>query len=207
MLAFLAALAATLAASELLVWGFSRLGFKLASGALMKPPPPVESASGGGASMVANAVIKMGRSRRLPPWISASWTSRPRSRYCSTRSRRTMALVTTLPVSISTPTMPGSAYVEDVSEAVAKLERPPVLVGASDPSYLDHAARGGTASDATGGIMVHRLRPEERSAASVQPWDAAADQLGARRPSAEGDPAQWGPLTGAVPPQAIPGRP
>ena len=83
----------------------------IASGPLMNappiPPPPPRTASGRRASMVANAVIRIGRNRCRPPSMRASCTLRPRSRYCSTRSSKTIALVTTIPVSIRMPINPG----------------------------------------------------------------------------------------------------
>ncbi len=70
----------------------------------MKPPPPViPSAMGSSAKIVASAVIRIGRSRRLPPSTTASCSGMPCSRYWLIRSSRTMALVTTMPTSISMP--------------------------------------------------------------------------------------------------------
>ena len=76
----------------------------IASGCEMKPPCPVmPSAIGSSAKIVASAVIRMGRSRRAAPCASASFTRNPRSRYWFTRSMSTIALVTTMPTSMSTP--------------------------------------------------------------------------------------------------------
>ena len=76
----------------------------IASGCEMNPPVPViPSPMGVSARIVASAVIRIGRRRRVPPAIVASWALRPFSRYWLTRSTRTMAFVTTMPMSISTP--------------------------------------------------------------------------------------------------------
>ena len=76
----------------------------IANGCEMKPPFPVNPIpSGSSAKMVANAVIRMGRNRRDAPCIIASRTFMPRTRYWLIRSTRTIALVTTMPISISTP--------------------------------------------------------------------------------------------------------
>ena len=71
----------------------------------MKPPCPVSPiAIGSSAKIVASAVMRIGRRRREEPWSSASRTGMPRSRYWFTRSTSTIAFVTTMPTSISTPT-------------------------------------------------------------------------------------------------------
>ena len=81
----------------------------VASSALMMPPsPPAKAASGNNAKLVVNAVMRIGRSRTRPPAISASVTDIPRSRNCSTKAINTMALVTTMPISSSSPIMAGS---------------------------------------------------------------------------------------------------
>ena len=70
----------------------------------MKPPWPVmPSAIGVSAKIVASAVMRIGRRRRAPPATVASWAVRPFVRYWFTRSTRTIAFVTTMPISISTP--------------------------------------------------------------------------------------------------------
>ena len=76
----------------------------IASGCEMKPPWPVmPSAIGVSAKIVASAVIRIGRRRRDPPAIVASCAFMPFSRYWFTRSTSTIALVTTMPMSMSTP--------------------------------------------------------------------------------------------------------
>ena len=79
-----------------------------ASGVERKPPsPPTPSAIGTSARIVAMAVIRIGRRRRRPPSITAVRASMPLRRNCSTRSSSTMALVTTMPMSMSRPTRLG----------------------------------------------------------------------------------------------------
>ena len=81
----------------------------MASGCEMNPPWPVmPSAIGSSAKMVASAVIRIGRSRRDAPWVTASRTVCPASRYWLIRSTSTIALVTTMPISISTPISDGT---------------------------------------------------------------------------------------------------
>ena len=76
----------------------------IASGCEMNPPCPVmPRAMGVNAKMVASAVMRIGRRRLDPPAITASWVDRPLARYWLTRSTSTMAFVTTMPMSISTP--------------------------------------------------------------------------------------------------------
>ena len=58
--------------------------------------------------MVATAVIRIGRSRRRPPSTTASRTPMPCARYWLIRSISTIALVTTMPTSISTPISAGT---------------------------------------------------------------------------------------------------
>ena len=53
--------------------------------------------------MVASAVMRIGRRRFSPPAITASAVDSPFSRYWFTRSTSTIAFVTTMPISISTP--------------------------------------------------------------------------------------------------------
>ena len=55
------------------------------------------------AKIVARAVIRIGRRRRDPPATVASCADRPFVRYWFTRSTSTIAFVTTMPMSISTP--------------------------------------------------------------------------------------------------------
>ncbi len=75
----------------------------------MKPPCPVTpSAIGSSAKIVARAVIRIGRSRCLPPSTTASTTGRPCLRYWLMRSISTIALVTTMPMSISMPIIAGT---------------------------------------------------------------------------------------------------
>ena len=70
----------------------------------MNPPCPVmPRAIGVRAKIVASAVMRMGRSLREPPAIVASCADKPRERYWLTRSTSTIAFVTTMPISISTP--------------------------------------------------------------------------------------------------------
>ena len=70
----------------------------------MNPPCPVmPRARGNRAKIVARAVIRMGRRRRADPATVASYALNPFSRYWLTRSTSTIALVTTMPISISTP--------------------------------------------------------------------------------------------------------
>ena len=73
------------------------------SSAAMTEPLDKPRASGSRARMVATAVIRMGRTRVRPPWMSASYVEYPLWRSCSTRSSSTMALVTTMPMSIRKP--------------------------------------------------------------------------------------------------------
>ena len=63
----------------------------------------VDAASGTSANVVVNAVIRIGLKRIRPPSISASYTSIPRSRSCSTNVSSTIALVTTMPISSRNP--------------------------------------------------------------------------------------------------------
>src|SRR5660397_291486 len=74
-----------------------------ASGRERKDPSLRPRAMGVRARIVATAVMRMGRSRLRPPSMIALWASIPWSRYCSTRSSSTMALVTTIPISMSSP--------------------------------------------------------------------------------------------------------
>ena len=75
-----------------------------ASGVERKPPlPPMPSAMGMSARIVAMAVMRIGRRRRRPPSMTAVRASMPLRRNCSTRSSSTMALVTTMPISMSRP--------------------------------------------------------------------------------------------------------
>ncbi len=70
----------------------------------MNPPCPViPMAIGVSAKMVASAVMRIGRSRRDAPATVASCADRPRTRYWFTRSTSTIAFVTTMPMSMSTP--------------------------------------------------------------------------------------------------------
>ncbi len=81
----------------------------MASGREMKPPSPVSpKAIGVSAKMVAIAVIRIGRSRCRPPSTTASRTPMPWARYWLTRSSSTMAFVTTMPTSMSTPISAGT---------------------------------------------------------------------------------------------------
>ena len=76
----------------------------IASGCEMKPPwPVIPMPSGSSAKIVAAAVIRIGRRRRDAPCSTASRADRPLSRYWFTRSMSTIALVTTMPMSMSTP--------------------------------------------------------------------------------------------------------
>ncbi|KJL32799.1 hypothetical protein RL72_00151 [Microbacterium azadirachtae] len=63
----------------------------------------IPSAIGVSAKIVASAVIRIGRRRRDPPAIVASCALIPFSRYWLTRSTSTIAFVTTMPMSMSTP--------------------------------------------------------------------------------------------------------
>jgi hypothetical protein len=70
----------------------------------MKPDLPVSPiAIGSSAKIVAIAVIRIGRRRRVAPSINASRTRNPRRRYWLTRSMSTIAFVTTMPTSMSRP--------------------------------------------------------------------------------------------------------
>lgn len=70
----------------------------------MNPPwPVIPRANGSSAKIVASAVMRIGRRRLAEPAIVASYALSPFSRYWLTRSTRTIALVTTMPISISTP--------------------------------------------------------------------------------------------------------
>ncbi len=75
----------------------------VASSEAMISPSERPSASGIRASIVAMAVIRIGLTRVRPPCIRASYIGIPRRRCCSTRSSRTMAFVTTMPISIRKP--------------------------------------------------------------------------------------------------------
>ncbi len=80
-----------------------------ASGWAMKPPSPVTPrAIGSRAKIVARAVIRIGRSRCRPPSRTASTTPYPWARYWLIRSISTIALVTTMPISISMPIIAGT---------------------------------------------------------------------------------------------------
>ncbi len=61
------------------------------------------SARGVSAKIVASAVMRIGRRRRDPPAIVASCADSPLVRYWFTRSTSTIAFVTTMPISMSTP--------------------------------------------------------------------------------------------------------
>src|SRR5438045_98151 len=75
----------------------------------MKPPWPVmPSPIGSSAKIVATAVMRIGRRRRRPPSMTASATDAPRWRYWLMRSSSTIALVTTIPTSISMPMSAGT---------------------------------------------------------------------------------------------------
>ena len=63
---------------------------------------------------MVSAVIRIGRKRTRPPVMSASVTDIPLSLSCSTKAMRTMALVTTIPMSSSRPIMAGRPRVRPV---------------------------------------------------------------------------------------------
>ena len=73
------------------------------SSAAMIDPWLKPAASGISARIVAIAVMRIGRTRVRPPSMSASWVDIPFARSRSTRSSRTIALVTTIPISIRNP--------------------------------------------------------------------------------------------------------
>src|SRR5579875_628983 len=81
-----------------------------ASGCEISPPPPAvlsPEATGTRATMVARAVIRMGRIRTLPARASA-WLSSWPERFRSTKSMSRMALETTIPSNMRTPSSAGS---------------------------------------------------------------------------------------------------
>ena len=67
------------------------------------PPPASPVAIGTSAAMVPTAVIRMGRRRWREPSTMASPSSMPLLRFWLIRSISTMALVMTMPMSISMP--------------------------------------------------------------------------------------------------------
>ena len=70
----------------------------------MNPPWPVmPRAIGVRAKIVASAVMRIGRRRRDEPATVASCVESPLVRYWFTRSTSTIAFVTTMPISMSTP--------------------------------------------------------------------------------------------------------
>ena len=73
------------------------------SSAAMIEPWLRPAASGIRARIVAMAVIRIGRTRVRPPSTRASFVEWPSARSRSTRSSRTIALVTTIPISIRKP--------------------------------------------------------------------------------------------------------
>ena len=76
----------------------------IASGCEMNPPwPVIPRPIGVRAKIVASAVMRIGRSRIDAPASVASCADSPRSRYWFTRSTSTIAFVTTMPMSMSTP--------------------------------------------------------------------------------------------------------
>ena len=90
--------------------------------------------------MVAIAVIRIGRSRRRPPSTTASRTPMPCARYWLIRSISTIALVTTMPTSISMPisagTPSGGAGDQQQADRAGRRERD----GDQQDQRLDQAA-------------------------------------------------------------------
>ncbi len=82
-----------------------------ASSPAIMVPDSTPRASGTMANIVVSAVIRMGRSLVCPPWTRASWVLRPSLRSCSTTAISTIALVRTMPTSISMPIMPDTPSV------------------------------------------------------------------------------------------------
>jgi hypothetical protein len=104
----------------------------------MNPPSPVKPiAIGTIAKIVASAVIRIGRRRRLPPSTTAVRTSMPCARYLLTRSISTIALVTTMPTSISSPISAGSPSGVSVSTSMPNA---PVAANGMDTSRISGCA-------------------------------------------------------------------
>ncbi len=110
-----------------------------ASGWEMNAPPPVRpSAIGVSARIVAAAVIRMGRSRRRAPPSSASRGESPAARYWLTRSISTIALVTTMPISISIPIREATPSGVPVTSSSAMA---PVAAKGTDTSRISGCSR------------------------------------------------------------------
>ncbi len=119
---------------------------------------------GTSAQMVAAAVIRIGRSRRRPPSITASRTLMPSARYWLTRSISTIALVTTMPTSISMPISAGTPSGVPVSSSSPMA---PVAANGMDTSRISGWTRlrkVATMMTNTMAMATSRARPRSANA-------------------------------------------
>lgn len=120
------------------------------------------------AKTVARAVIRMGRRRCRAPWVMASATFIPGwpfrgCRYWLMRSIRTMALVTTMPTSMSMPISDGRPSGTPVASSRATA---PVAANGTDTSRMS-----GWMSDLKAATMITYTMAIAASSAMPSCWN------------------------------------